>query len=407
MFTSGSGSGAALTGSGSGSQTTGSSSRCESTATSRSGPGNTSGAAGISGSSLMNSPCGSTSSSGASTSISSTGGSAIIGCVASGDGVSGAGWSWPGSSRKISRASSISRSGTLLTSGRIGAGSSAGVRAGAIAPADAISNAREPASARNRSGMATAKAWSMAAAPTGALGRRPTRNSISRKSSTRSRQASHRRRWSRAHSRSFPSSRSSSTALGEMRLQRVPSKLDVVIDLPEFGTTAVQGMHKLAWCDIDHVAELVVREFYEVTQQDHGARFEGQSSERSLDRVSPQGSPGVRLWKTIEAQQRGAVPPKPAARFQGLPAELGGCPKHIGAPQAVTRGAMAQGNLAKSSTRDADGTIDVIDQPGDVVQDEREVRIELAFHGRGPRARNWSFDVYLIHYWDVWRMRAV
>ena len=128
-----------------------------------------------------------------------------------------------------------------------------------------------------------------------------------------------------------------------------------------------------------------------------------------MGRVSAQGSPGVRLWKTIEAQLRGAVPPKPAARFQGLPAELGGCPKHISAPQAVTCGAMARatGNLAKSGTRDADGTVDVIDQPGDVVQDEREVRIELAFHGRGPRARNWSFDLYLIHYWDVWRMPAV
>ena len=70
---------------------------------------------------------------------------------------------------------------------------------------------------------------------------------------------------------------------------------------------------------------------------------------------------------------------------------------------------MAQtiSNLTKSGTRDADAAVDVIDQAGDVVQDEGEVRIELAFHGRGPRARNWSLDVYLIHYWDVGRMPAV
>src|SRR2546422_231615 len=186
----------------------------------------------------------------------------------------------------ISSSRAISRSGTLVTSGRIGVGSSASGGVGAVASGGAISNDREPASARNRSGIAAAKAWSMAAAPTDALGRRPTRSNISRKSSTRSRQASHRRRWSRAHSRSFPSSRSSSTALGEMRGQRVPSELDVVIDLPEFGTTAVQGIHQLAWGDIDHVAELLVREFYEVTQQDHGARLEGERRQRPLHGVA-------------------------------------------------------------------------------------------------------------------------
>src|SRR6266480_2219140 len=111
---------------------------------------------------------------------------------------------------------------------------------------------------RKRSGTESANAWSIAAEPTVALGSRPTRNSISRKSSTRSRHASQRRRWSRAHSRSFPSSRSSSTALGEMRVHRFRSKLDVVIDLPQLGTTAVQCVDQLARCYVDHVAELVV-----------------------------------------------------------------------------------------------------------------------------------------------------
>src|SRR2546426_2321153 len=351
---------------------------------------------------------GSTSSAGGTACRSSTGGSVIIGEVGSEIGGRGVGWSWPGSSRKISRSSSISRSGTLVTSGRIGVGSSGRGGLGAVVPGGAISNDREPASAHNRSGIAAAKAWSMAAAPTDALGRRPTRSNISRKSSTRSRQASHRRRWSRAHSRSFPSSRSSSTALGEMRVQRLPSELDVVIDLPEFGTTAIQGMHQLAWGDIDHVAELLVREFYEVTQEDHGARLEGKSRQCPLDRVAAQCPAGFRLGETLEAHLGGAVPTEPAARLQGLSAELGSRPKHMG-PPPLTGGAMAQAvaDLAKRGTGDADRAVDVIDQPGNVIQDEWEVRVELAFHRRGLHARNWSFDVYLIHYWDVGRMPAV
>src|SRR5438874_13196169 len=98
----------------------------------------------------------------------------------------------------------------------------------------------------------------MAGAPTLALGSRPTRNNISRKSSTRSRQASQRRRWSRAHSRSFPSSRSSTTALGEIRVQRFRSKLDAVIDLAQLPTATVQRVHQLACGYIDDVVELVV-----------------------------------------------------------------------------------------------------------------------------------------------------
>src|SRR5438270_6027271 len=102
----------------------------------------------------------------------------------------------------------------------------------------------------------------MAAAPTAALGRRPTRNSISRKSSTRSRQVSQRRRWSRAHSRSLPSSRSSNTALGEIRVQR--SELDVVINLRELGAAAVERVDQLAWRHIDDFGDLVIRQLAEV-----------------------------------------------------------------------------------------------------------------------------------------------
>src|SRR5207302_5984565 len=123
---------------------------------------------------------------------------------------------------------------------------------------------------RRRSGIASAKAWSIAPEPTAALGSRPTRNSISRKSSTRSRQDSQRRRWSRAHSRSLPSSRSSSTALGEMRVQRLRSKLDVVINLPELRAAAVKRVHQLARGDVDDLGELVIRELEEITEQHHG-----------------------------------------------------------------------------------------------------------------------------------------
>src|SRR5947209_18664060 len=107
----------------------------------------------------------------------------------------------------------------------------------------------------------------MAGAPTLALGSRPTRNNISRKSSTRSRQASQRRRWSRAHSRSFPSRRSSSTALGEIRVQRLRSKLDVVIDLPQLRATPVQRMHQLTRPHLDAIGELVVTELDQTANQ--------------------------------------------------------------------------------------------------------------------------------------------
>src|SRR5438132_909089 len=137
------------------------------------------------------------------------------------------------------------------SSAAAGAGSGSG-------GAGASSKDRVPPWLRKRSGMESAKAWSIAAEPTVALGSRPTRKSISRKSSTRSRQASQRRKWSRAHSRSFPSSRSSSTALGEIRVQRFRSKLDVVIDLPQLGTAAVQRVDQLSRGHVDHVGELVV-----------------------------------------------------------------------------------------------------------------------------------------------------
>src|SRR5437773_9335232 len=146
----------------------------------------------------------------------------------------------------------------LLTSGRTAGGKSWGGGTIAAGSAGATSKDRMSPWVRRRSGMESAKAWSIAVEPTVALGSRPTRKSISRKSSTRSRQASQRRRWSRAHSRSFPSSRSSSTALGEMRVQRFRSKLDVVIDLPQLGAAAVERVDQLARGHVDHVGELVV-----------------------------------------------------------------------------------------------------------------------------------------------------
>jgi hypothetical protein len=69
--------------------------------------------------------------------------------------------------------------------------------------------------------------------------------------------------------------------------------------------------------------------------------------------------------------------------------------------------AQAVGNLAKRGAGDGGGTIDVIHQPGNIVENDREVRIELAFYRYGPSAESWRFDVYLIHYLDVGRMPAV
>src|SRR5438132_13292900 len=69
--------------------------------------------------------------------------------------------------------------------------------------------------------------------------------------------------------------------------------------------------------------------------------------------------------------------------------------------------AQAVSNLAKRGAGDRRGTVNIIHQPGDVIENEREVRIELAFHGYGPRAECRCFDVYLIHDLDVGRMPAV
>jgi len=57
--------------------------------------------------------------------------------------------------------------------------------------------------------------------------------------------------------------------------------------------------------------------------------------------------------------------------------------------------------------RNAAHAVDIVHQPGDIVENDRKVRIELAFHGCGPSADCWRFDVYLIHYLDVERMPAV
>jgi len=59
--------------------------------------------------------------------------------------------------------------------------------------------------------------------------------------------------------------------------------------------------------------------------------------------------------------------------------------------------AQAVGNLAKCGAGDGGGTIDVIHESGDIVEDNGKVRIELAFHGYGASAEGWRFDVYLIH----------
>lgn len=64
-------------------------------------------------------------------------------------------------------------------------------------------------------------------------------------------------------------------------------------------------------------------------------------------------------------------------------------------------------NLPEGRAGDAGGLVNIIDQPGHVIEDHWEVRIELSRHGRGPRTGSWRFDLYLIHYWDVGRMPAV
>src|SRR5438309_992359 len=203
------------------------------------------------------------------------------------------------SSRKISRSSSLRRSGTEVTSGRIGVGNSASGATPGGGAAGPTCKERVPACPRTGSGIDTAYAWSMAGAPTLALGSRPTRNNISRKSSTRSRQASQRRRWSRAHSRSFPSRRSSSTALGEIRVQRLRSKLDVVIDLPQLRATPVQRMHQLTRLHVDDIGELVVRELDEIAEQNHHAGFERQGGDGPLHRIATQCSARLGLRKSF------------------------------------------------------------------------------------------------------------
>src|SRR2546430_717673 len=99
----------------------------------------------------------------------------------------------------------------------------------------------------------------------------------------------------------------------------------------------------------------------------------------------PQRSAGVRLATTSRGSPqpgRGRPRTPPGGRLQGWTVELGGRPKHAGPPQPLTGGAMAQAvtDLAKRGTGDADRAVDVIDQPANVIQDEWEVRVELAFH---------------------------
>src|SRR5260370_9051722 len=234
-----------------------------------------------------------------------------------------------------------------LTAGRIGCGGSYGAGTEEAGWGGATSKDRRRPWVRRRSGIGSANAGSRAAAPTVALGSRPTRNSISRKSATRARHASKRRRWSRAHSRSFPSSRSSSTALGEMRVQRFRSKFDVVINLPQLRAAAVERVHQLTGRHIDHVGELVVREFHEIPQQYHRARVEGEGRQGALHRVAPQGAARLRLREVHQGDLGGALAPKPAARSQHRTTELGGGTKNSRPLESLVTRTLAQpiGNL--------------------------------------------------------------
>jgi len=184
-----------------------------------------------------------------------------------------------------------------------------------------------------------------------------------------------------------------------MRVQRLRSKLDVVIDLPELGATPVQRVHQLTRRDVDDVAELVVRELDKIPEQDHHAGLERQRRDRALHRVPTQRPARLRWWKSFQCQLIRAAPPEPPSRPQRLTAELGGRAEDVGPTQAVGRRPMtkAVGDLAKRGACDAGCAVNIIEQAGDVIQDLGEVRMELAFYGRGPHARGWSFDVYLIH----------
>ncbi len=147
-------------------------------------------------------------------------------------------------------------------------------------------------------------------------------------------------------------------------------------------------MHQLARRHVDHVGELVVREFHEIAQQDHGARVEGEGAQCPLHRVAPQRSARFRLREVLQADLGGALPPKPAARSQHRTAELGRGTKHGGPLESLIIRTLAQAirDLSKRRAGDCGGAIDVIDEPGHVVQNEGEVRIELAFYGRRPSA---------------------
>ena len=128
-----------------------------------------------------------------------------------------------------------------------------------------------------------------------------------------------------------------------------------------------------------------------------------------MHRVAPERPARFGLREVVQVHLGGPLPPKPAARSQHRTAELGGGTKHVGSPESSVARALAEaiGNLAKGCTGDRGGAIDVIDETGHVIQNQGEVRIELAFYGRRPCAEGWRFDVYLIHYWDGERMPAV
>jgi hypothetical protein len=167
-------------------------------------------------------------------------------------------------------------------------------------------------------------------------------------------------------------------------------------------------MNQLPRGDVNDVSQLRVGEPGKVPQQDQRSSFQWQGRQRSLDGVTAQGTAGFGLWKTLQVHMRATVPAKPSPGAERLPAELGGRSKYLGALEAVEPTvAHPFGNLSEGGAANAGGRVRVIDQARDVIQNQGEVRVELAFHGRRPRVRGWSFDVNLFHYWDVERMPAV
>ena len=118
-----------------------------------------------------------------------------------------------------------------------------------------------------------------------------------------------------------------------------------------------------------------------------------------MNRVASKGATRFGLGKTVEIDLVTAASPKPPFRPKGLPAQLGGGTKNVGPPNTACTLSVTQRirDLPKSGTGDTGRAVDVIDEAGDIVENEWEVGIELALNGGRERARGWSLDVCLIH----------